>query len=110
MKLNKKYVFHIPLFKFSNNKLIQIEINDILDDLISQLNDNGFENLYMTKVKGHYKSRSFDELLITLFTHDSQSPEIIFKKWFEKNNNILKQEEYAYECNNSMYIKKLKLI
>ena len=110
MELNKKYVFHIPLFKFSNNRLIQIEIKDILDDLISQLNDNGFENLYITEVKGQYKSRSFDELLITLFTHDNQSPEIIFKTWFENNNNLLKQEEYAYECNNSMYIEKLNFI
>ena len=110
MELNKKYVFHIPLFKFSNNKLLKIEINDILDDLISQLSDNGFENLYITKVKGYYKSRSFDELLITLFTQDNQTPEIIFKKWFENNNNLLKQKEYAYEYNNSMYIEKLNLI
>lgn len=106
-QLNKKYVFHIPLFKYQDNNLQPIEIDDLLDDLINQLTDNGFENLYMTKVKGFYKSRCFDELLITLFTPDDQTPQITFEKWFRNNNGILEQEEFAYECNNKLIIEKL---
>ena len=66
-ELDKKYVFHIPLCKYVNNDLIPIAIENIIDELIKQLNENGYDSLYMTKVKGYYKSRCFDEILITLF-------------------------------------------
>lgn len=113
MELDKKYVFHIPLCKYVNNDLIPITIENIIDELIKQFNENGYDSLYITKVKGYYKSRCFDEILITIFVstafitnHDS--PEAIFKKWFKANNNILEQEAYAYECNNTMNINEMK--
>ena len=99
--LDKKYVFHIPLFKFEGEQLIRIPIDDFLDDLIGQLGSNG---LYITKVKSHYKSRCFDELLLTLFVASDEHPEEIFGDWFRKNNDVLKQEAFAYECQNHMII------
>ena len=111
-ELDKKYVFHIPLCKYVNNDLIPIAIENIIDELIKQLNENGYDSLYMTKVKGYYKSRCFDEILITLFVStrfltNHYLPEAIFKKWFKANNNILEQEAYTYECNNKMNIEEI---
>lgn len=111
LELDKKYVFHVPLYKYENKELVSIEIKDILDDLVNQLNQKGYDSLYIMKVKGYYKSRGFDELLLTIFISEEQlkrqnqdSPEIVFKNWFKINNNILRQEALAYECNNKMFI------
>lgn len=100
-ELDKKYVFHIPLYRFEDDELIKLEIGDALDDLIAQLNCDG---LYITKVRSFYKSRCFDELLVSLFVSDSENPEEIFKKWFTNNNDVLGQESFSYECGNRMYI------
>ncbi len=110
IELDTKCVCHIPLYKFIDDELILIDIDEILDDLIGQFSENGYDSLYMTKVKGVYKSREFDELLITIFTSSNQnkeSPEIIFKKWFMENNDILEQEAFAYEWNNSLFIEEI---
>lgn len=100
-ELDKKYVFHIPLYRFEDDELIKLEIGDALDDLIARLNCDG---LYITKVRSFYKSRCFDELLVSLFVSDSENPEEIFKKWFTNNNDVLGQESFSYECGNRMYI------
>ncbi len=109
--LDKKYVFHIPLYKFENNDFVLIDINNILDDLINQLNQNGYDSFYIMNGKGYYKSQAFDELLITVFISQEQLkiknqefPDSIFKNWFKRNNNILKQEAFAYEYENNMFI------
>ena len=103
MELDKKYVFHIPVYKYLEIGLVPIEYEEVLDELIDRLNQNGCDSLYITEVKGYYKSRKFDELLITVFTSlGDDFPEIIFKDWFMENNDILGQEAFAYECNNKM--------
>ena len=33
-KLDEKYVFHIPFFKYENEKLIPLDIENIVDDLL----------------------------------------------------------------------------
>lgn len=106
IELTEKYIFHIPLHKYADGELVLIEIDDLLDELISDLSENGFENFYLTKAKAHYKSRCFDELLITVFT-SSDSPAEIFEKWFRDNNGILGQEAFGYEYGNSMIIHEL---
>lgn len=113
--LDNKYVFHIPLYKYADNKLIRLDIDETLSNLMQQLNNEGYESLYKTKVKSYYKSRSFDELLITLFVsqkrvsdNKQELPDKVFKRWFKQNNNILQQEAYAYEHNNSMIIESLE--
>lgn len=66
----------------------------------------------MIKANGFYKSRCFDELLITIFASEDDSqlkPHLIFKKWFADNNDILNQESMAYEYNNTLNIEKLKI-
>jgi len=103
IELDKKYVFHIPLYKYAGGELISIEIDDLLDDLIEKL---GFESLYMTKVKSVYRKRVYDEILITIFTSKG-SPEEVFEKWFRYNNENLGQEAFAYELDGKMYVKKL---
>ena len=100
-KLDKKYVFHIPLYKFEDGELVELSIDGLLDNLIDDL---GADSLYITKAKSHYKSRCFDELLLTLFVSGDESPEDIFKNWFRDNNHILGQEAFAYECQNQMHI------
>lgn len=107
MQLDEKYVFHIPLFKYANGELVSINICDLVEDLISKFGENGFENLYIVKSKGFYKSRSYDELLITIYTTSNNSPDQIFKRWFKENNDILQQEALAYENNNRMFIENL---
>lgn len=108
-ELNVRYVFHIPCYKRENNKLQQIDTS-LIDNLIKQLDDEGYDSLYMTKVRGYYKSRSFDEVLLTIFCSedsDNIQPDKIFKNWFKNNNHLLKQESFAYEHNNKMVIEKL---
>lgn len=107
IELNTKYVFHIPLYKLIDGDLILIDIEEILEELFDRFSKNGFDSLYITKVKGYYNFRTFDELLINIFTSSDGSPEIIFKKWFLENNNILEQEAFAYELNNSMFIEEI---
>ena len=104
IELDKKYVFHIPLYKYSDGKLIAIEMEGMMDDLIDEL---GFESLYMTKVKSLYKKRMYDEILVTVFTSD-EAPEVIFENWFRNNNGVLCQEAFAYELDGKMVVKKLK--
>ncbi|WP_407422258.1 hypothetical protein [Methanobrevibacter sp.] len=50
IELDKKYVFHIPLYKYVNNDLIPIPIENIIEELIKQFNKNGYDSLYITKV------------------------------------------------------------
>ena len=110
MKLNEKYVLHIPTYKYVNNELIPIDTEDIINDLIRQLNEKGYDSLYMTSSKGFYRSRSFDEVLITIFTQENlnrELPNTIFRKWFNENNCILEQEALAYEHNNALFIEEI---
>ena len=100
-ELDKKYVFHIPLYKFEDDELIKLEIDDDLDDLMALLKS---DSLYITKVRSFYKSRCFDELLVSLFVSGSEKPEEIFKEWFRTNNDILGQESFSYECGDRMFI------
>ena len=106
IELSEKYVFHIPMYRYADDGLTSIVLDDILDDLVSSLDEAGFDSLYMTKAKAFYKSRCFDELLLTIFT-SSSLPVEIFKKWFRANNDILGQEAFAWECGNSLFIESL---
>ena len=106
IELRRKYVFHLPLYRYENDNLIALKIDDLLDDLTDEFIKSGFENFYVTEAKAHYRKRSFDELLITMFA-DSASPEMIFKEWFRENNDVLGQEAFAWECGNSLFIEKL---
>ena len=39
MKLNQKYVFHIPLFKYENDELIPLDEKSIVDGILSKLSE-----------------------------------------------------------------------
>ena len=112
MILDEKYVLHIPLCKYADGKLVSIDIEDVLEDFISKLAENGYENLYMVKAKGYYKSRCFDEILITIYAssncNENQAlPNDIFVEWFKCNNDVLEQEAMGYEYNGKMVITEL---
>ncbi len=82
-------------------------MDELIEELTNRLYDNNYTSFYMTNVTGHYKNRAFDEILITIFTSKEQNqilPDTIFKQWFKENNNTLKQESFAFEYNNSLYI------
>ena len=106
IELGEKYVFHIPMYRYADDELVPIELDDLLDDLVLKLGYDGFDSMYVTKAKSFYKSRCFDELLLTIFS-SSSSPEDIFKKWFREKNDILGQEAFAWECGNSLFIESL---
>jgi hypothetical protein len=109
-KLNQKYVLHIPCYKHDATHLIKLDMETLIGGLISKLEKHGYESLYMSKVKGYYKTRCFDEILLTIFTssnNNEKTPAIIFKEWFIEQNNILEQEAYAYEENNNLIIEEL---
>ncbi|WP_458452991.1 hypothetical protein [Methanobrevibacter sp.] len=106
IELEDKYVFHIPLYKYKDDELVVIEMDGLLDNLISELADKGFDSFYMAEVKSFYKSRIYDEILITVFSPKDKSPLEIFKKWFRKNNHILFQEAFAFEIGDKMIVEK----
>ncbi|MBQ9025904.1 MAG: hypothetical protein IJ104_05970 [Methanobrevibacter sp.] len=68
IKLDKKYVFHFPQYKYENDKLIAIDTEKITEEFIAILNENGYTSAYLTEAKSYYKNRSYSETLITLFT------------------------------------------
>lgn len=103
IRLNQKFSFHIPLYKHVSGELVSIEIDDMLEELIAEFGDNGFEGLYITKINSYYKTRQFDELLITIFSNDDMPCEI-FGNWFRRHNDVLSQEAFAYEIGNAMII------
>ena len=107
MELDKKYVFHVPLFRYDGGELTELDIDEALDELILQFSEHGFDSLYVTKAKGYYKSRCFDELLLSLFASSGDNPQDIFIDWFERNNDVLGQEAMGWECADRMFIKKL---
>lgn len=109
MKLDTKYVFHIPLCKHEDGQLTPLEIDDVICELFDEFRKNGFNGMYLGKVKSIYRGRAYDELLVTLFTIEDKSPEEIFERWFVKNNEMLKQDEFAYEKANTMTIVRLIL-
>lgn len=103
MVLDRKYVLHILFCRFGDGKLVPIEIDEILEDLVCRLD---CESFYMTKVRGCYKSRVFDELLITVFASGRDVGKI-FGEWFKSNNDVLRQEAYSYECGDRMFVERL---
>ena len=109
MKLTEKFVFHIPLFRYVDEELLPINnINSIIDELIEKFNENNYKSLYLMNVKGFYKSRCFDEILITMYISSSNEnrtpPDELFRKWFKENNDKLKQESFAFEYNDTMFV------
>ena len=102
--LEKKFVLHVPLFKCENDELISTDVD--ISDLTDCLSKSGFDGAYVTKAKGIYKSRCFDELLVTIFA-SSDEPKEIFIRWFQKNNHLLGQEALAYECDGKLFVMNL---
>lgn len=108
--LEEKYVLHIPSYKYVEGQLKPIVSDRYIDKLIRELNDNGYHSFYRTEVKGYYKKRCFDEILITIFTskeNTNKKPSTLFVEWFREYNHILKQESIAYEYNNSLHVIRL---
>lgn len=101
-RLTNRYVLHIPLTKFSNGELVDLDIEDIIDELLES-----FESCYLTRVESYYKARNYNELLITVFASD-EPVGLIFRDWFLKYNHILAQEAFAYEHNNEMIVEELE--
>ena len=105
MMLDVKYVLHIPLYRFAGDGLVRLDIDEMLDELIADLCKSGFESFYITNVESFYRSRRFEEILITVFSDETlKSPDMIFREWIERNCHILAQEAYSYERDNKMFI------
>lgn len=108
IKLDKKYVLHIPLAKMDEDKLVSLEIDDILSNLFDLLSKKGFDVFYVSKVQGHYAENVYDQLLVTVFTaSENEDVGEIFRGWFIDNNDILGQMEFAYEFCGVLFVEKL---
>ena len=107
MELDCRYVLHIPLSKWENGEIVPLDVDEQVTELTSRLEVNGFDSFYLTRVKSHYKSRIYDELLITIFARDGDGPCGIFSDWFHSHNDVLCQEAFAVELNNRMIIENL---
>lgn len=111
IKLEEKYVLHIPSHKYVNGELIYITTQEHMDELIKRLNREGYTSFYALRTDAYYKTRKFDQILITIYTSKNQerkSPDTIFKEWFKQYNHILKQEAFAYEYNDSLIVEKIE--
>ncbi|WP_296876087.1 hypothetical protein [uncultured Methanobrevibacter sp.] len=58
------------------------------------------KKLNKSNVEGHYRSRSFDELLVTVYCNEKEIIDEIFKEWFMANNDLMAQEAFSYEMND----------
>lgn len=106
MVLSHKLVFHIPQKKWQDGCLEPIS-DDISVNLIKDLNKAGCDSMYLQKVTGCFKGRSYPELLITLFClcdTDAKIAEGIFEEWVHQYGEALEQEEWAYEKDGKMII------
>ena len=84
--------------------MMPLDVDDEIEELISHLEVQGFDGFYLTKVKSYYKSRRYDELLLTIFAEGDEGPCEIFRDWFYRHNDVLCQEAFAVEINNRMII------
>ena len=107
MKLDCRFVLHIPLSKWENGKIISLDVDGEIAELTDCLEADGFDSFYITRVESRYRSRKYDELLITIFACEDHNPCGIFRKWFCRYNHILGQEAFAIELNNRLIIEDL---
>ena len=107
MELDCRYVLHIPLSKWENGEVVSLDVDGEIEELISHLEVQGFDGFYVTRVKSYYKSRRYDELLVTIFAGNGEGPCEIFREWFSRHNEVLCQEAFAVEINNRMIIRKI---
>lgn len=108
--LNNRYVLHIPTFKYVNTEDKTIIGEEYIKILTDKLTEYGYTSFYITQAQGQYKTRKYDEILITVYASDNRDaklPDTIFGEWFRKHNHIFEQESFAYEHNNKLYIEKL---
>lgn len=104
IKLDVKYVLHIPLYRNVEGRLKPIEPSSIIDELILNLEENNVNSFYTQKIKSYYNSKSFDEMIITIYTSKESEIEDIFTSWCRNNHDILQQDCYAFEKNDELYI------
>ncbi len=107
MELECRFVLHIPLSRWEKGEVVGIDVDDEIGDLIDCLESGGFDSFYITRVESRYRSRTYDELLITIFAGEDDGPCEIFRKWFCRHNRILGQEAFAFELNNRLVIENL---
>lgn len=107
MEIDCRYVLHIPLSKWVNGEIVPLDVDGEIGELISCLEVEGFDGFYVTRVKSYYKSRSYDELLVTIFAGEGDGPCEIFREWFFRHNDVLRQEAFAVEINNRMIIEEI---
>ena len=107
MELECRFVLHIPLSRWENGEVVRLEVDDEIGDLIDCLEAGGFDSFYITRVESRYRSRTYDELLITIFAGKDKNPSEIFRNWFYRYNHILGQEAFAFELNNRLIIENL---
>ena len=105
--LKNKYVLHVPLSRFVNGEMEMIGIDDLLDELFRKLEENGLEGFYTTRATGFYRSRSYPELLIIVYSNEKETVEEIFEEWFHAHNDELGQEAFSYEANDRLHVIRL---
>ena len=102
-----KHILHIPLSRFVNGELEMLDIDDLLEELFRKLEEKDIEGFYITRATGFYRSRSYPELLLTVYSNRTNIVEAIFEEWFRAHNGVLCQEAFSYEANDRLHVIRL---
>lgn len=108
MEYKTKLVFHIPCAAW-NNGLIAVNYNAFKQALIKAFAEIGLTSLYSVTVKGYYKGREYDEILLTVFSNlrGANAAVNAFRKCFEEHNDMMKQEAFAFERDGVLTVETL---
>lgn len=103
--LKRKAVLHIPQMAWENGELVDIDLAGALEELLENLAEAGVTSLYQTQATGYYKGRSYPEMLFTVFGIAETTAAVhIFEAWNKKHKGILKQEAFAYELDERLFV------
>lgn len=103
--LKRKAVLHIPQMALENGELVDIDLAGALEELLANLAEAGVTSLYQTQATGYYNGRSYPEALFTIFgVAETTAAVHIFTAWNKEYKGILKQEAFAYELDDRLFV------
>lgn len=108
MKLPHKLVFHIPQKALVHGVALEIPFSELFPNLVTALYAAGLSGFYVVDGVGFYKGRTYPEKLVTVFCGDTmEAVESAYQDWFQRFNDVLQQEAFAYEVDGELVIKDL---
>ena len=104
-KYQHKAVLHIPQQAWVDGELVDLDLTEALEKLSENLEAAGITSYYETQATGHYKGRSYPEMLLTIFgTAETSVAVNVFMLWYGANRDTLRQEAFAYELDGELFV------